>query len=318
MANFSQDQVRQLYVVKSKATTFDATTPSGAILIKGTPEDVFFNYQTPNGDNGNATTVRSDLIPLKNIEYAVATKPASRPLKKVEVTLDSTLNGGDPIVGQEYILRFTFYNLGLGGPENQYIKNGGAYRVKTGDTAETVLKALKSLAETNFSREAYPMVTFTISGTGATTKLVIEEVPQPWVRGKRQASQINFAVNTVPVSIDGGYYPWGTVTDVTSTNTNVVKNGRIAADMEWFYIGERADQFRGMNYPNNFETIYLADPAQEYHFIDIHYFYAGDAEDIQKSKKYITLAIPSDSTYAIADIITDLTTAGVTVVDKTV
>lgn len=316
MANFSEDQVRQLYVVKSKATTFDTTTPAGALAVKGTLEDAYFIYQTPNGDNGNATAVRSDLIPLKNVEYAVATQPKSRPLQKVEITLDETLNGGNPIVGQEYILRFTFYNLGMGGPENQYIKNGGAYRVKTGDTVATVLTALKDLAIKNFSREAYPMATFTITGTGATTKLVVEEVPQPWVRGKRQAAPIPFAVNTVPVNIDGGQYPWGKVTDVTKANTNVVKNGRIVADMEYFYIGERADQFRGVGYPDNFETVYLADPTKEYSFIDIHYFYAGDAEDVQKSKKYITLAIPNDSTYTAATLVTDLTTAGVTVVDK--
>ena len=316
MANFSEDQVRQLYVVKSKATTFDGTTPAGALAVKGTPEDVFFNYQTPNGENGGSTVVRSDLVPLKNVEYAVATKPKSRPLQKVEITLDGTLNSGNPIVGQEYILRFTFYNLGMGGPENQYIKNGGAYRVKTGDTVQSVLTALKDLAIKNFSREAYPLVNITITGTGATTKLVVEEVSQPWVRGKRQAAQVPFAVNTVPVNINGGQYPWGTVTDVTKANTNVVKNGREAADMEWFYIGERADQFRGMGYPDNFETIYLADPTKEYSFIDIHYFYAGDAEDVQKSKKYITLAIPNDSTYTAAALVTDLTTAGVTVINK--
>ena len=55
---------------------------------------------------------------------------------------------------------------------------------------------------------------------------------------------------------------------------------------------------------------------KKYNFIDIHYFYAGDAEDIQKSKKYITLAIPTDGAYNADDLVTDLTTAGVTVVDK--
>ena len=86
--------------------------------------------------------------------------------------------------------------------------------------------------------------------------------------------------------------------------------------MEWFYIGERADQFRGMGYPDNFETIYLANPSKKYNFIDIHYFYAGDAEDIQKSKKYITLAIPTDGAYSAADLVTDLLAAGVPVLNK--
>ena len=311
MANFSQDQVRQLYVVLSKATKFDNTTPSGALKVNKSNEDVWFNYQTPNGDNGNSATVRTDLIPIKNIEYAVASPAVSRPLKRYVVSLDTSLNWGSPVVGQEYMLRFTFYNLGIGGPENQYIKNGGAYKVKIGDTTNTIMKALKALADKNFSREPYPYVTVTVDGD----TLVIEEVPQPWVLGKRQAAQVNFQVQAVPITVDGGLYPWGIVADTTSTNTNVVTNGKTVADMEWFYIGERADQFRGMGYPDNFETIYLANPSKKYNFIDIHYFYAGDAEDIQKSKKYITLAIPTDGAYTSATLVTDLTAAGIPVVN---
>ena len=312
MANFSQDQVRQLYVVLSKATKFDNTTPSGALKVNKSNEDVWFNYQTPNGDNGNSATVRTDLIPIKNIEYAVASPAVSRPLKRQVVSLDTSLNWGNPVVGQEYMLRFTFYNLGMGGPENQYIKNGGAYKVKIGDTTNTIMKALKALADKNFSREPYPYVTVTVAGN----TLVIEEVPQPWVLGKRQAAQVYFKVQVVPITLDGGLFPWGIVTDTTSTNTNVVTNGKTVADMEWFYIGERADQFRGMGYPDNFETIYLANPSKKYNFIDIHYFYAGDAEDIQKSKKYITLAIPTDGAYSAADLVTDLLAAGVPVLNK--
>ena len=312
MANFSQDQVRQLYVVLSKATKFDNTTPSGALKVNKSNEDVWFNYQTPNGDNGNSATVRTDLIPIKNIEYAVASPAVSRPLKRQVVSLNTSIYLGTPVVGQEYMLRFTFYNLGMGGPENQYIKNGGAYKVKIGDTANTIMKALKALADKNFSREPYPYVTVTVVGD----TLVIEEVPQPWVLGKRQAAQVNFQVQVVPITVDGGLYPWGIVVDTTSTNTNVVTNGKTVADMEWFYIGERADQFRGMGYPDNFETIYLANPSKKYNFIDIHYFYAGDAEDIQKSKKYITLAIPTDGAYKAADLVTDLLAAGVPVLNK--
>ena len=312
MANFSQDQVRQLYVVLSKATKFDNTTPSGALKVNKSNEDVWFNYQTPNGDNGKSATVRTDLIPIKNIEYAVASPAVSRPLKRQVVSLDTSLNWGSPVVGQEYMLRFTFYNLGIGGPENQYIKNGGAYKVKIGDTAATIMQALKALADKNFSREPYPYVTVTLDGD----TLVIEEVPQPWVLGKRQAAQVYFQVQVVPITLDGSLYPWGIVTDTTSTNTNVVTNGKTVADMEWFYIGERADQFRGMGYPDNFETIYLANPSKKYNFIDIHYFYAGDAEDIQKSKKYITLAIPTDGAYSAADLVTDLLAAGVPVLNK--
>ena len=95
----------------------------------------------------------------------------------------------------------------------------------------------------------------------------------------------------------------------------------MVADMEWFYIGERADQFRGVGYPDNFETKYLANPSKAYDFIDIQYYYSGDAEDVQRSKKMITLAIPTDamvdSDTLTETLIADISSAGVTVNDLT-
>lgn len=283
----------------------------------------------------------------------------------------------------------------MGGNENQYIKEGGAYRAKTGDTAPIVYNKLIDLAKINFSREAYPLIKIglngvaatvkmttntgvtvtakevgiagnnlrfavasvsadtpgvtvatvsgvttitasltaedktigdlktlvesatnlvTITGTAATavlaettavalvegtsTGIVIEEVPQPWVRGKRQAAPINFDIFTLPIKTVDAEQPWGIVTDITKDNVNTVGNGRMVADMEWFYIGERADQFRGYGYPNNFDTNYLADASKSYKFINIDFYYSGDAEDVQRSKKTLTIATADATTLA--------------------
>lgn len=419
MANFSEDQVRQFYVATSKAATITNNSAAGAIKVRSSAEDLWFEYASPNGEHGGVGVVRSDLINKRKIDYVTASPARVRNLKRLEVTLDALINNGNPIVGQDYILRFTFFGLGLGGFENQYIKEGGAYRAKTGDTAATLYDKLIALAKINFSREAFPYVKLgltgdaatvtmttnsgvtvtakevgvagnsikfavasvsapapaltvstasgvttitasltataktiadlkalvaantdlvTITGTGATevsaettpvalangtsTGIYIEEVLQPWVLGKRQADQVSFAVHNVPINVDGSQVPWGTITDTTSTNTgNQVTNGRMTADMEWFYIGERADQFRGVGYPDNFETKYLADPSKTYDFIDIQFYYSGDAEDVQRSKKMLTLAIPTDATVGsdtlTETLIADLTTAGVTVNDLT-
>ncbi len=61
--------------------------------------------------------------------------------------------------------------------------------------------------------------------------------------------------------------------------------------MEYFYMGERGDQYRNIGWPNVISTKYLVDPTAEYNTIDLHYAYQGSAEDIQKSEKDITLAI---------------------------
>lgn len=415
MANFSVDQVRQYYVALSKQAGMTSNTPAGGLKVRYSDDDVWFEYVSPNGEHGQNTVVRSDLIPKKNVNYAIASKGAVRKLRKLKVSLDPSVNAGAPIAGQDYILRFIFYGLGIGGNENQYLKEGGAYRAKTGDSAATLYEKLAALAKMNFSREPYPFVTVSLDGVkafkamttnsgvtvtaseagtpgnkikfaiasvsatnagvtvavdssgnttitasltganktiadlkslvhsstdlvvitgtdgtilsaettavtlsgGTTTGLVIEEVLQPWVLGKRQASPVHFNVFAVPVVSSGVSAPWGLVVDDTANNTNEQKNGRMAADMEWFYIGDRADQYRGVGYPNNFETKYLADPSKEYKFVDIEYFYAGDSEDNHKSKKMITIALPNDGSYSAATLIIDLGTAGITVTDQT-
>ena len=68
MANFSTNGVRQFYVVLSKETTFNSATPAGGCQIKTGDNSLWFLYQTPNGDNGNSGTVRTDIIPLNNLE----------------------------------------------------------------------------------------------------------------------------------------------------------------------------------------------------------------------------------------------------------
>lgn len=307
MANFSQDQVRQMYVIKdSGASPLATADTAGTATVKYTDEDVWLEYVTPNGDHANNAVVRTDLIPIKNVVRATMSQAKVRPLKKVIIDFNPDINGGVPAVGQEYILRFTFYNLGMGGPENQYIKLGGAYRVKPSDTPSTVMTALADLANINFSRESTPYVTINASGS----QLIVEEVEQPWVLGKKQAAQINFEIHTVPVDSNGFSAPWGITTDDTINNTNVITNGKTVADMEYFYIGERADQFRGMGYPDNFDTKYLADISTEYDFINIEYFYAGDAEDIQRSKKHLTLAVPRNGGYSVTTLKSDIENSG--------
>ena len=54
-------------------------------------------------------------------------------------------------------------------------------------------------------------------------------------------------------------------------------------------MGERADIYRGVGFPNNIPTKYMVDASKEYHVLDIHYAYVGSNESVQKSEKDITI-----------------------------
>ena len=61
------------------------------------------------------------------------------------------------------------------------------------------------------------------------------------------------------------------------------------ADLEYFCMGERGDQYRGIGWPNIIPTKYMVDPTKEYATLDIHYAYVGANESVQKSEKDITI-----------------------------
>ena len=78
-------------------------------------------------------------------------------------------------------------------------------------------------------------------------------------------------------------------------------NSHLAAELEYFAMGERADLYRGIGWPDNRVTKYLVDPdnAYGYDMINIHYAYVGSNHAVQKSEKDITIIVPrvgTDST----------------------
>lgn len=88
-----------------------------------------------------------------------------------------------------------------------------------------------------------------------------------------------------------------------------IGNGYKIAELEWFLMGERGDQYRQLYWPKNIETKYLADASKEYYTLDIHYAYQGSCEDIQKSEKDILIVAETET--ELTTIADDLVSKGV-------
>lgn len=307
--NFSTNQVRQLYVATAqKSPKVLSTDPVGSIAVVATAgkDSVCFQYMGAGGQT------RSDLIDVKNIMYAKATDASdmAHNLAKYKLTLDTTVNGGEPIAGQDYLLRIAFRNyVGLS-EEDQYFKYGMVHAV-AGMTASDFYKTLAISLAKNFSRETETLLKFyletggtdpgTVAGTptevtkytqestltGTYTGVVIEEAPQEWILGVFEQLPVNFTLQPDTVVASGDDRIWGTVKQVTSTSS--INNGHKIADLEYFCMGERGDFYRMVGFPNVIRTKYLVDPETPYHVFDIHYYYTGPNESVQKSEKDITI-----------------------------
>lgn len=162
---------------------------------------------------------------------------------------------------------------------------------------KTVMADNKDVTISGTSATAVLVETTAVALTGgATTGVTVEEYPQPWILGRYSQVPVYFVLRCDKVLSGGEDLNWGVVSKASSSD--YISNGKEVADMEYFYLGERGDQYRNLGFPDSLATTYLADPTLEYSLIDINYFYKGDNESVQESDKTVTIAVPSVGTTA--------------------
>lgn len=326
MATFSTNQVRQLYVVKSVKSDDAHVLPSDVVGSASLQFDTAKNHmylEYKGADN----LMRSDLIDINNILYAKSTNAENMDykMKSSTIKLDANVNDGNPVAGQDYILRIAFRQYVGMSDEDQYFKYGMVHAY-AGMQADKFYKALAQSLAKNFSREVTPLIKIEVHSAKAPSKgsfdkdgymvvtpstkdngkqnstnpyyispntivddidsIRITEVEQPWKLGVMAQTPVYFTVQPTTITVNGDERIWATVTD--STN-GTLGNGKNIADLEYFCMGERGDIYRGIGFPNNIVTTYLVDPTKKYSVLDIHYAYVGSNEAVQKSEKTITL-----------------------------
>lgn len=316
---FSTNQARQIYVVNA-VTSKDNVANAGDIALTNDKTGLYFTYM-----NALKEPMRSDLVLPKQITYVKSSAPTYRNLKEYTIEMNPNVNLGSPISGQDYIVKVAFKQWGGMSDEDQYFKFGAVHGIAN-MSVDTFMKTLAVSLANSFSREASPLVQIfcnttevkgnakikdneiyvngTKLGISDATKVVIREVEQPWRRGVMASTPVYFEVEDYTVTYQGDEVHWATISDTTS-DANKVGNGKTVADMEYFYMGERGDQYRGINWPHNLDTTYLVDPTKDYYFLDVHYYTDESGVDVERSEKDILLV----STSSLATLAKTIATA---------
>lgn len=303
----SDNQFRNLYVMKAYKDSKSALAAVGDLKLKvdTAKSNVYLVYKD------TEDTITSDLISIKNLLYAKATKAAdmARKLNSQSVTLNE-----DPISGQDYVLNVEVRNFVALGDDSTHIKFGAVHAVK-GMTKSDFYKAMAVNLAKNLSREPSPILNVLLTkndsaasgekdsevavllngkmqnlaalkSTESYTDIIIDEVEQPWRRGVAQVEPVNFNTTCGTVLVDGDDVIWGTV---EKEEGDPVNNGKQIADMEWFYHGTRGDIYREATYPDNFDFKPLVDETKAYSTLDIHFAYVGPGVEVAKSERTITV-----------------------------
>lgn len=324
MAAYSVNQVRQLYVVNAYKTSFETLQNPGDLFIGASEKTggIYFQYVGALGD-----IMRSDLVKVAHIKNANAAKSEDMAyaLKYYDVALASDVNGGAPVAGQDYLLRLNFREYVGISPEYQTNRYGMVHAVSGMVASDFYKKMAISLAK-NLSNDVNPLAkVYVLSAPSTATEVTADtteddltsvtatgvrvmEAGQPWHLGIMEQGVVPFEVQTPAVLVDGDMRLWGTVTKATSTET--LPEGQKIADLEWFTMGERGDQYRLVGWPNVIPTKYMVDSTKEYDVITVHYYFQGHNEAVQKSEKDIQIALVNDGDHTLADtVITALNAA---------
>lgn len=318
--NVMTNQVDQFYIVND----------AHDITVKKTQDGkVYFTYK-----NGKGETLRSDLIdPAKVTMYKETTAAEmEKPLHRTLVTLESGVNGGLPIPGEDYEIRIAISQFQDMAEESIYYKYGfvHATTMSTPDASSFYKEMAISLAK-NFSREVTKFFKFYVTTdatpdvtsltaltevtaatksatlTGTYTGIVIEELAQDWNLALMPIEGVNYAVTVDEITYNGESVKWGVVS--TAGGYDTIKNGYDIADMEYFFMGERGDQYRMFARPQDrIPTKLLADVTKEYDVINIHYYFTDSLGGVQKSEKDITLAIETGGSVNLSTVSTKLKT----------
>lgn len=307
--NFNSNQNRHLYVAKQyvEPETFKKTKThtEGDITVVKTqgPGNVgkgfYFLYQ------GADTVLKSELIQVKNLDYVKAIKAKNMrvPFKSQIVTLKSAVNSGKPVSGQDYILRIVLRQWVGMSDEDVYYKEAAVHATKEDEAAENNQAFYQKFVdqlnlvfarEVGASKESNPYLSFVASADGIT----ITEKAQPYTRGLEQQLPVLFDAEPTTIYVDGEDVIWGEVNPKTEAKSKVEitgdaitgrGNGTDIADLEYFSMGERGDQYRMIGWPNVIPTKYMVDPTKEYNVLEIHHAFTDDGISSYRSDKDITI-----------------------------
>ena len=319
--NITVNQNRQMYVAGRYADGSTVPAVSAAsnvgdigVTVKG--NELWFPYK------GADTVLKSDRIQLKNLDCVkvVAAADMVVPLKKVKIALAAGINSGNPISGQDYELQIHLPGFYTDSAIEDYYKFGIVHATAAMEaTKSDFYKALVSSLNKNFAREVgatattNPYLKFTIgystsseseegdaNWTSASATCIYITAKEPaWTLGTEQQRFIDFEALPQTVWTGNDDVVWGAVTDQTPAKgsavvgTTGVGNGKKIADLEYFCMGERGDQYRNMGWPNVIATQYLVNPSLQYDLVEIHFAFTDTGVNSYRSEKDITVAFPT-------------------------
>lgn len=329
MKNFNTNQTRHFYTViddKTGSTLSAAGDISMSTIKQSTDADVeAFSFSYKNGDLNVTRTDTIAVDKVKSVNYGVA---AATPLKMYSIAIDSNvldisnkkINGenGDA-VGETFLTKVTISQLFDYDDSNAFTYVASVVGDATNlASSDAFYKAMAVAIAKSFPKgDGYPKVRVFLKGTEVTATTTVASLsgvssissidlvqgPQKFKLDKLSNEPCPFSVATSVKISDVVEYDWSTdnskkAVDSTVSGFTEIPAAYQLAELEYFALGERGDVYRGYLYPNDYDNSanYLISTSKSYMVLSIEYYWAGNAEGVQKSPRLLQLAAEASGT----------------------
>lgn len=309
MQNFNTNQTRHFYVAGAVGSE-GAVANNLDIVIAGpiATGEMYFVYK-----NADGLVTRSDTFDPKKITSLKKTDASNldKPLMAHTIAIDTNTIALNDLVGKTLDLMITIHEFFDYDASNTITFTASVVGNATNtasaaafhkDLAIAIAKALPK-----FDKQ-YPLIKVYSNGaevtantaaadvTGSADGVILVEGLQKYVRGKLTGEPCPFSVAFRLADGNMGDIAWGTDTVAKAAapvSPIVYPGARTLADLEYFALGERGDVYRGSMWPNEYTPTYSIDLSQTYDVLTIEYYWAGGAENVQKSPRMIQVAGPA-------------------------
>lgn len=275
MTNFSTNQVMQFYAL------------DGERSITATVKPYTFEKACKVLFADGVEKYTSDKI--ENVMWGKLTTADALKGKVVTATIDFDASAS-VVAGEDYVVRVSYPEVGGAGIESWTTKTA-AVHASSADTKTTILTKIKDELVKIFAVDGI----LTASIDSVTNKLEITpNLTIRYERGIRPVVIPEFKVTVNQITVDGDLVNWVALDKnqqiPTVAETSTIPTGYKVADMEYFAMGERADEYRMVGYPDYVATNYVVTPKENYNILVVHFAYKGANSDSHKSEKDLIIA----------------------------
>ena len=272
MTNFSTNQVMQFYVTESDVYSI-VPCDNKAFKI------YFKDYD-----------ITSDKI--ENVEWAKFTLAEDLKPKAKKMIISFA---GDAVVGEDYAVKVSYPEVGGAGVESWTTKTAVAHAGKGATKATVIAELKKQLTKVLGVDDVLTVVDDVTTGGIAIMPNITPEFLKTYEVGVRPIVIPDFNVTVNQITDEGELTNWVALDELTQQIPveyipTEIPSGYKLADMEYFALGERGDEYRMAAYPNHIKYDYKIDPTKPYNVYNIHYSYKGANDQSHKSEKDIIIA----------------------------